>query len=104
VLKLRTQKLKLIQQLYYYPNSRKSRPTKPSKKITGYTAATEIEITAKKISFDPLIAASIGVIPQPLKYILGNYNTVIYNKPSTIASNVNTFIEKPKPHDKEGSY
>src|SRR5690606_22772284 len=49
------------------PNSRKRRPTNPSKNITGRKTAasvTEIEITAKKISFDPLIAAEIGDMPS----------------------------------------
>jgi hypothetical protein len=59
-------------------------------------------MTAKNISFDPLIAASMGVIPSStfLKNIFGNYNTVINDNPvaSTIASNVNTFMEKQKSH------
>ena len=42
------------------PNSRNNLPTNPSKKTIGKKTAAnviEIEITAKKISFEPLIAA-----------------------------------------------
>src|SRR5690606_25210764 len=49
------------------PNSRNNLPTNPSKKITGKNTAAnvmDIEITANIISFEPLMAASIGDIPS----------------------------------------
>ena len=87
------------------PNSRKSRPTKPSRKITGRNTAakvTEIEITAKNISLDPLMAASIGVIPSSTFLKIFSVTTIPSSTTNpvarTIANNVNTFIEKPKSH------
>ena len=84
------------------PNSRNSLPTKPSKKMSGRkTAASviEIEITAIKISFEPFIAASSGDKPSSIFLKIFSVTTIPSSttKPvaSTIASNVNTFTEKP---------
>ena len=49
------------------PNSLNNLPTNPSKNITGKNTAAnvmDIEMTAKNISFEPFIAASIGLIPS----------------------------------------
>ena len=49
------------------PNSLNSLPTNPSKKMTGKNTAANVidmDITAKNISLDPLIAASMGLIPS----------------------------------------
>src|SRR5690606_2190159 len=85
------------------PNSRKRRPTNPSKNITGRKTAasvTEIEITAKKISFDPLIAAEIGDIPSSTFLNIFSVTTIPSSttKPvaKTMANSVNTVIEKPQ--------
>src|SRR5690606_39710527 len=84
------------------PNSRNSRPTNPSRKITGKNTAasvTEIEITAKKISFDPLIAASMGDIPSSTFLNIFSVTTIPSSTTSpvakTIANSVRTLIEKP---------
>src|SRR5690606_9602510 len=85
------------------PNSRKSLPTKPSKNITGRNTAasvTEMEITAKNISFEPLRAASIGDIPSSTFLNIFSVTTIPSSTTSpvasTIASNVSTLIENPK--------
>src|SRR5690606_33975292 len=85
------------------PNSRNKRPTNPSRKITGKNTAAnviEIEITAKKISFEPLIAAEIGDMPSSTFLNIFSVTTIPSSttKPvaSTIANNVNTLIEKPQ--------
>ena len=87
------------------PNSLKRRPTNPSRKITGRKTAAkviEIEITAKKISLDPLMAASIGVMPSSTFLKIFSVTTIPSSTTSpvarTIANKVNTFIEKPKSH------
>ncbi|MNE33639.1 hypothetical protein D3C80_1273220 [compost metagenome] len=87
------------------PNSLNNRPTKPSKKITGRKTAAkviEIEITAKKISFEPLIAASIGDMPSSTFLKIFSVTTIPSSttKPvaKTIAKSVNTLIENPKSH------
>ncbi|MOA28574.1 hypothetical protein D3C78_1495260 [compost metagenome] len=49
------------------PNSRNNRPTKPSRKMIGKNTAAnvmDVEIIAKKISFEPLMAASKGEYPS----------------------------------------
>ncbi len=87
------------------PNSLNNRPTKPSKNITGRKTAAnviEIEITAKKISFDPFIAASIGDIPSSTFLKIFSVTTIPSSTTNpvanTIANNVNTLIENPKSH------
>src|SRR5690606_7260257 len=84
------------------PNSRNKLPTNPSKNITGRKTAakvTEMDITAKKISLEPLIAASIGDIPSSTFLKIFSVTTIPSSttKPvaNTIASKVNTLIEKP---------
>ena len=85
------------------PNSRKSCPTNPSKKIIGRKTAanvTEIEIIAKKISFEPLMAASMGDMPSSTFLKIFSVTTIPSSttKPvaNTIANKVNTLMEKPK--------
>src|SRR5690606_10727271 len=85
------------------PNSRNKRPTNPSRKITGKNTAAnviEIEITAKKISLEPFIAASIGDIPSSTFLNIFSVTTIPSSTTSpvasTIANNVNTLIEKPQ--------
>ncbi|MNI62951.1 hypothetical protein D3C85_985690 [compost metagenome] len=60
----------------------------------------EIEITAKKISFDPFMAASKGDMPSSTFLKIFSVTTIPSSttKPvaSTMASKLNTFIEKPK--------
>ena len=87
------------------PNSLNNRPTNPSRKITGKNTAAkviEIEITAKNISLDPLMAASIGVIPSSTFLKIFSVTTIPSSttKPvaKTIANKVNTLMEKPKSH------
>ena len=87
------------------PNSRNKRPTNPSKNITGKNTAAkviEIEITAKKISLDPLIAASIGDMPSSTFLKMFSVTTIPSSTTRpvarTIASKVNTLIENPKSH------
>ncbi|MNE45551.1 hypothetical protein D3C80_1398380 [compost metagenome] len=62
----------------------------------------EIEITAKKISLEPLIAASIGVIPSSTFLKIFSVTTIPSSTTNpvakTIASNVSTLIENPKSH------
>ena len=84
------------------PNSRNNLPTNPSKKIIGKKTAanvTEIEITAKKISFEPLIAASIGDIPSSTFLKMFSVTTIPSSTTNpvakTIANSVKTLIEKP---------
>src|SRR5690606_6509030 len=85
------------------PNSLNRRPTKPSKNITGKNTAAkviEIEITAKKISLEPFIAASIGGIPPSTFLKIFSVTTIPSSTTSpvasTIANNVSTLIEKPQ--------
>ena len=87
------------------PNSLNNRPTNPSRNITGRNTAAkviEMEITAKKISFDPLMAASMGVIPSSTFLKMFSVTTIPSSTTSpvanTIANKVNTFIENPKSH------
>ena len=87
------------------PNSLNNRPTNPSRNITGRNTAakvTDIEITAKNISFDPLIAASMGDIPSSTFLKIFSVTTIPSSTTSpvanTIANKVNTFIENPKSH------
>jgi len=87
------------------PNSRNSRPTNPSRKITGRNTAAnvmEMEITAKKISFEPLIAASIGVIPSSTFLKIFSVTTIPSSTTNpvakTMANNVKTLMENPKSH------
>src|SRR5690606_16104966 len=84
------------------PNSLNKRPTNPSKKMTGKNTAAnvmEIEITAKNISFEPFIAASIGDIPSSTFLNIFSVTTIPSSTTSpvasTIANNVKTLIEKP---------
>ena len=84
------------------PNSRNNRPTKPSKKIIGKKTAanvTEIEITAKKISFEPLIAASIGDMPSSTFLKMFSVTTIPSSTTNpvakTMAKSVNTLMENP---------
>src|SRR5690606_10414215 len=76
--------------------------TNPSRKITGKNTAakvTEIEITAKKISLEPLIAACIGGIPSSTFLKIFSVTTIPSSttKPvaNTMAKSVNTLIENP---------
>lgn len=92
------------------PNSLNKRPTNPSRKITGKNTAAkviEIEITAKNISLDPLIAASMGVIPSSTFLKIFSVTTIPSSTTNpvakTMANNVNTLMENQKPHDKERS-
>ena len=51
-------------------NSRNNRPVVPSINTMGKNTATKVmvvEITAKKISFDPSIPASFGSIPRSIR-------------------------------------
>ncbi len=87
------------------PNSRNNRPTNPSKKITGKNTAAnviEIEITAKKISFEPLTAASIGDIPSSTFLKIFSVTTIPSSTTNpvakTIANSVKTLMENPKSH------
>src|SRR5690606_206557 len=77
-------------------------PTNPSKKITGKKTAakvTDMEITAKKISFDPLMAASIGDIPSSTFLKIFSVTTIPSSTTNpvanTMANRVNTLIENP---------
>ena len=85
------------------PNSRNNLPTNPSKKIIGRNTAAsvmEIEITAKKISLEPLIAASMGDMPSSTFLKIFSVTTIPSSttKPvaNTIAKRVNTLMENPK--------
>ncbi len=87
------------------PNSLNNRPTNPSRNITGRNTAAnvmEMEITAKKISFDPLIAASMGDIPCSTFLKMFSVTTIPSSTTNpvanTIANKVKTFIENPKSH------
>ena len=84
------------------PNSRNNLPTKPSKNMMGKNTTAkviEVESTAKKISFEPLIAASRGLIPSSIFLKIFSVTTMPSSttKPvaSTIANRVNILIEKP---------
>ena len=61
-----------------------------------------MEITAKNISFEPFIAASIGDIPSSTFLKMFSVTTIPSSTTNpvanTIANNVSTFIEKPKSH------
>src|SRR5690606_17077515 len=85
------------------PNSLNKRPTNPSRKITGKNTAAnvmEIEITAKKISLEPFIAASIGDIPSSTFLNIFSVTTIPSSTTNpvanTIASKVSTLMEKPQ--------
>jgi len=60
---------------------------------------TEIEITAKNISFEPLIAASIGDIPSSTFLKMFSVTTIPSSTTNpvakTMANSVKTLIEKP---------
>ncbi|MNE17695.1 hypothetical protein D3C81_1545030 [compost metagenome] len=60
----------------------------------------EMEITAKKISFEPFNAASIGDMPSSTFLKMFSVTTIPSSTTSpvanTIASRVSTLIEKPK--------
>ena len=62
----------------------------------------EIEITAKNISLEPLIAASMGVIPSSTFLKMFSVTTIPSSTTnpvaSTMASKVNTLIENPNIH------
>jgi hypothetical protein len=62
----------------------------------------EIEITAKKISLEPLIAASMGDMPSSTFLKMFSVTTIPSSttKPvaSTMAKRVNTLIENPNNH------
>src|SRR5690606_17774277 len=84
------------------PNSLNNLPTNPSKNITGRNTAakvTEIEITAKKISLAPFIAASNGDIPSSTFLYIFSVTTIPSSttKPvaKTIANKVSTLMENP---------
>ena len=84
------------------PNSRNNRPTNPSKKIIGKNTAAkviEIEITAKKISFEPLIAASMGDMPSSTFLKMFSVTTIPSSTTNpvanTMANSVKTLIENP---------
>jgi len=77
----------------------------PSKKITGKNTAAnviEMEITAKKISFEPFMAASIGDIPSSTFLKIFSVTTIPSSTTNpvarTIANNVRTFMENPNIH------
>ena len=71
--------------------------------MTGRNTAarvTDIEITAKKISFEPLMAASIGLYPSSSFLNIFSVTTIPSSttKPvaRTIARSVSTLMENPK--------
>ena len=84
------------------PNSLNKRPTNPCKNMMGKNttaSVSEVDITAKKISFEPLIAASFGDIPSSIFLKMFSVTTIPSSttKPvaKTIASNVKILIENP---------
>ena len=84
------------------PNSLNKEPMKPCKKITGINTTAsviEVDMTAKKISLLPSLAASLSGSPSSNFLKIFSVTTIPSSttKPvaSTIASKVNTLIEKP---------
>jgi hypothetical protein len=65
-------------------------------------SVTDIDMTAKNISLDPFIAVSMGVIPSSTFLEIFSVTTIPSSTtillPSTIANNVNTFMENQKSH------
>ena len=84
------------------PNSLNKEPIKPSRKITGINTTAsviEVDITAKKISLLPSLAACLSGSPSSNFLKIFSVTTIPSSttKPvaSTMASKVNTLIEKP---------
>ena len=84
------------------PNSLKSLPTKPSRKIIGrktIASVSEVEMTAKKISLDPSLAAVHLSMPCSIFLYIFSVTTIPSSTTSPVASTsdkrVSTLIEKP---------
>ena len=84
------------------PNSLNRDPTKPCKKITGINTTAsviEVEMTAKKISLLPSLAASFKDKPSSIFLKIFSVTTIPSSTTNpvanTMASKVNTFTENP---------